>query len=69
MSVQGWNGEWVWMDDRHVIRYTCAEPDCAEFFDVKPGTTFKLRDELAARHSANHLITEVEHFLKSKGKS
>jgi hypothetical protein len=69
MSVQGWNGEWIQTPGNHVIRYTCPEQGCGEFFDVKPGTTYKLRDELAARHSANHLVAETEHFLRSKGKS
>jgi hypothetical protein len=65
--VSGWESEWVpGSDDHLVIRYVC--PDCDDFFDVKPGTRYKLRDELAARHSANHLVAETEHFLKSKGK-
>jgi hypothetical protein len=69
ISVAGWQGDWVQGPDCHlVIRYACPEPDCDEFFDVKPGTTYKLRDELAARHSANHLVAEAENFLKSKGK-
>ena len=67
--MSGWCSDWVPGPDGHlVIRYACPEPDCGDFFDVKPGTTYKLRDELAARHSAKHLIAETEHFLKSKGK-
>ena len=63
--MSGWCSEWVPGPDGHlVIRYAC--PDCADFFDVKPGTRYKLRDELAARHSAKHLVDETEHFLNNK---
>jgi hypothetical protein len=62
--VSGWQSEWVRTPDRMVIRYAC--PDCGEFFDVKPGTSYRLRDELAARHSAKHLVAEAEEFLNNK---
>jgi hypothetical protein len=69
MSIQGWNGEWIQTPGNHVIRYVCPEQGCGEFFEVKPGTSFKHRDELAACHSANDLVAEAEQFLKNKGKS
>jgi hypothetical protein len=64
MSVQGWDGKWIQTPGHHVIRYSC--PDCGEYFEVKPGTRYKLRDELAARHSAKHLVAEAEDFLNNK---
>jgi hypothetical protein len=69
MSVLTWNARWIHVGDRHVIRYECREKGCEEFFDVTPGTPFKLRDELAAKHSANHLVSESEDFLESRGKT
>jgi hypothetical protein len=59
----------VHVGDKHVIRYQCREKGCGEFFDVTPGTPFKLRNELAAKHSANHLVSESEDFLESRGKT
>jgi hypothetical protein len=65
MSVAGWHSDWVPGADGHlVIRYTC--PDCGANFDVKPGTRYRLRDRLAAGHSADHLIAEAEAFLNNK---
>lgn len=66
MSVQGWDSKWIQTPGHHVIRYACPEKGCGEFFEVKPGTPFKLRDDLAARHSANHLVAEAEQYLRNK---
>jgi hypothetical protein len=68
VSVRGWDAHWMRREDgEKVIRYECPESYCLEYFDVTPGTQRKLRDELAAKHSATHLIKETEQFL-SKGK-
>jgi hypothetical protein len=67
MIIAEWTRQWIETPGDHKIRYACPETGCDEFFDVTPGTSWKLRDELALRHMTNHLIAETARFLQAQG--
>lgn len=64
LVILDWPSEWITTPGRHKIRYRCPEHDCGEYFDVTPGTPYRLRDELVLRHASGHLVNQAERYLK-----
>jgi hypothetical protein len=65
--IAEWTRHWIETPGDHKIRYACPETGCDAFFDVTPGTSWALRDELALRHMTNHLLAETTRFLQAQG--